>query len=142
MLILCDRQDGIFTPQMSDRLNIKATALWEKINGLNPPVIYPKLKVQNDDINVAGISLITESTNSSFSIEGGLHVVNFRVTFNTSLTLNNTTIGRLSTPPNGDILLSLNDGQAVIIVQKGNVDIKAFTPVAVQQLQVYFTYVV
>lgn len=142
MLIMCDRQDGIFTPQMSDRINIKTTALWEKINGMYVPAIYPKLKVSEDEINTANISIIKESSNYSLQIEGGLHVINFRVTFDTPLTLNNTTIGQLTTPPNGDILVTLNNGNIVIIVQKGTTAIKAFSNSSIQQAVCYFTYVV
>lgn len=142
MLIMCDRQDGIFTPQMSDRINIKTTALWERINGMDVPVIYPKLKVSEDEINTANISIIKESSNYSLQIGGGLHVINFRVTFDTPLTLNNTTIGQLTTPPNGDILVTLNNGNIVIIVQKGTTAIKAFSNSSIQQVVCYFTYVV
>ena len=138
---MIDRQSGVFNPQTSDRINIKSTALWEKIQEVYNPAIYPKLQVEADDIGWQDISIIKEVSNTSFTIGGNLHIVNYRITFNTSLQLTNNTIGFLRFPPNGDIIVSFNDGAYIAIVKKGTTPIKVTTASSVQQVQVYFTYV-
>ncbi len=138
---MIDRQSGVFNPQTSDRINIKSTALWEKIQGINAPVIYPKLQVDADDIGWQSVSGIAEVSNTSFTIGGNLHIVNYRITLTRPMQLTNNTIGLLRFPPNGDIIVSFNDGAYIAIVRKGTAQIKVTTADTVQQLQVYFTYV-
>jgi len=141
MLIMCDRKDGIFTPKMSDRINQKSTMLWEKIQGLQVPAIYPKLSVDSEEVNVNNITFIKEKTDSSFNINSLFHIVNFRVSFSAPVSLNGTTIAQLPIAPNGDIIMSYNDGAYLVIVQKGTNEIKCWSGDSVMQVAVYFTYV-
>lgn len=141
MLIMCDRKDGIFTPKMSDRINQKSTMLWEKIQDLSVPAIYPKLSVYSEEVNVNNITFIKEKTDASFNINSLLHIVNFRVSFSAPVSLNGTTIGQLPIAPNGDIIVSFNDGEYLVIVQKGTNEIKCWSGTSVMQVAVYFTYV-
>lgn len=142
MIITCDRQDGIFTPQMSDRINVKSTALWERIQDINVTPIYPKIAADTEHINTTGIPIVSYVVDNSIVVGNHLHIINFTITFNGNVSYNSFgRIANLNVAPITDILVQFYDGKYVLYVEKGTTEIKILGNVGTQA-QIYFYYVV
>ncbi len=74
MTISVDRQSGLFTPELSDRINTMSTNLWEDIQGLEIPE-----KAYKETVAPFKIQTSVESRQSNFSI-GRVHIISLVVT--------------------------------------------------------------
>lgn len=123
MYISIDRQDGTFTPQAADRINIKSSNLWNQIQSMNVPVIANKEVVELEQISPL-TSGVTMTNDNSFHV-GKIHYINAQ--FTTSLGQpyyvededgnriwyppKFTKIADVRTPPSERVYVSLNDGE-------------------------------
>lgn len=74
MTISIDRESGLFTPELSDRINTMSTNLWENIQELSVPE-----KAYKETVAPFKIQTTAESRQSNFSI-GRVHIISLVVT--------------------------------------------------------------
>lgn len=142
MVIYCDRNDGIFTPQMSDRINVKSDNLYEKINSIQVTPIYPHMDVDSLTLNVINNSMVDYVVDNSLVINHHLYVINLTVTLKQSYVMDHfVKIGDLSVPPVTDILQQYDDGALILKVEKGQTGIYLMGNLGMQPA-VYFYYIV
>ncbi len=142
MIIYCDRNDGIFTPQMSDRINVKSDNLYEKINGISVTPIYPHVDVDSLTLNVANNPMVDYVVDNSLVINHHLYVINVTVTCKQSYVMDHfVKIGDLNVPPVTDIICQYDDGALILKVEKGQTSIQLMGNLGMQP-SFYFYYVV
>lgn len=142
MVIYCDRNDGIFTPQMSDRINIKSDNLYEKINSIQVVPIYPHMDVDSLTLNVMNNSLVNYVVDNSLVINHHLYVINVTITLNQTITTDHfVKIGDLTVPPVTDIIQQYDDGAMILKVEKGKTGLWLMGNLGIQPA-IFFYYIV
>lgn len=142
MIIYCDRTDGIFTPQMSDRINIKSNNLYEKIESITVTPIFPHVDVDSLTLNVVNNEMVDYVVDNSLVINHHLYVINVTVTLTQSYTMDHfVKIGDLAVPPVTDIIQQYDDGALILKVEKGQTGIYLMGSLG-SQPSFYFYYVV
>ncbi len=142
MIIYCDRNDGIFTPQMSDRINVKSNNLYDKIDAIEVTPIYPHVDVDSLTLNVVNNPMVQYVVDNSLVINHHLYVINVTVTLQNSYVEDHfVKIGDLTVPPVTDIVCQYDDGAMILKVEKGQTGIYLMGNLG-RQPSFYFYYVV
>lgn len=102
MIISIDREDGLFTAEMSDRINTKSTQLFENIQSLDVPVKQFKEKV-----SLFQISTSNDIEQHCYSI-GRTHIINFKLRSNISSSENFQLFGEIPFTPVTDLIWMSN----------------------------------
>lgn len=113
MTITINRQSGLFTPELSDRINTMSDNLWNDIQALEVPDKKYKEKVSPFKIQTT----VATARQNSFSI-GRVHVIN--IVFSGTITSSSfVELGYLPFTPSTNILVANGTYEAVYRVDAG-----------------------
>jgi len=136
MTISIDRQSGLFTPELSDRINNMSDLLWQDIQALDVPVKEYKETVTPFKIQTVPAC----SRQNSFSI-GPVRVINLVISGSIS-SGSFVHFADLPFPPSTDIYMTNGTQNAIYKCKAGTTDLQIYTfGRTISGFDCYFFYV-
>lgn len=120
MTISIDRQSGLFTPELSDRINNMSDLLWQDIQSLEVPV-----KEYKETVTPFKVQTITNCRQNSFSI-GPVRIINLVVSGEVN-TGSFSHFADLPFPPSTDIYMTNGAQNAIYKCKAGTTDLQIYT---------------